>query len=148
GRSQIVFRRVVADVETPIGAYLKLADARQNTSLLERVQDGATRGRDSMIGLLPDVILKVERGRAGINRNAQLAPDAFSAIDTPPLEALRELVAASQCEVPAGLPSTAAGIYGYLGYEMVRLMEVLPDNNPDPLGFPDAILMRPTVLAV
>ena len=148
GRSQIVFRRVVADLETPIGAYLKLAEGRHNTFLLESVQDGATRGRYSMIGLLPDIILKVERGKASINRNAGLEPERFAPIDTPPLEALRALVAESQAEVPAGLPSTAAGIYGYLGYEMVRLMEVLPDTNPDPLGFPDAILMRPSVLAV
>jgi anthranilate synthase component I len=148
GRAQIVFRRVVADLETPIGAYLKLAEGRRNTFLLESVQDGATRGRYSMIGLEPDVILKVEKGKATINRNARLEPDAFTPIDTPPLEALRALVAESQSEVPAGLPSTAAGIYGYLGYDMVRLMEVLPDENPDPLGFPDAILMRPSVLAV
>jgi anthranilate synthase component 1 len=148
GRSQIVFRRVVADLETPIGAYLKLADGRQNTFLFESVQDGATRGRYSMIGLLPDIILKVVGGKASINRNAQLAPDDFTAIDTPPLEALRSLVAESQCDVPEGLPSTAAGIYGYLGYEMVRQMEVLPDSNPDPLGFPDSILTRPSVLAV
>jgi anthranilate synthase component I len=148
GRAQIVFRRVVADLETPIGAYLKLAEGRRNTFLLESVQDGATRGRYSMIGLEPDVILKVEKGKATINRNAGFEPDAFSPIDTPPLEALRALVAESQSEVPAGLPSTAAGIYGYLGYDMVRLMEVLPDDNPDPLGFPDAILMRPSVLAV
>jgi anthranilate synthase component 1 len=148
GRSQIVFRRVVADLETPIGAYMKLAEGRENTFLLESVQDGATRGRYSMIGLLPDVILKVERGQASLNRNAQLEPESFSPIGTPPLEVLRALVAESQCEVPPGLPSTAAGIYGYLGYEMVRHMEVLPDSNPDPLGFPDAILMRPSVLAV
>ena len=148
GRAQIVFRRVVADLETPIGAYLKLADGRRNTFLLESVQDGATRGRYSMIGLEPDVILKVERGKASINRNAGLTPDAFEPIDVGPLDALRALVAESQSDVPAGLPSTAAGIYGYLGYEMVRLMEVLPDENPDPLGFPDAILMRPSVLAI
>ncbi|HHY49123.1 MAG TPA: anthranilate synthase component I [Alphaproteobacteria bacterium] len=148
GRSQIVFRRVVADLETPIGAYLKLSDGRRNTFLLESVQDGATRGRYSMIGLLPDIILKVEKGRASINRTARLAPEAFEPVDAPPLAALRSLVAESQCDVPEGLPSTAAGIYGYLGYDMVRFMEELPDRNPDPLGFPDAILMRPSVLAV
>ncbi|MDP1730250.1 MAG: anthranilate synthase component I [Devosia sp.] len=148
GRAQIVFRRVVADLETPIGAYLKLAEGRQNTFLFESVQDGATKGRYSMIGLLPDIILKVEKGKATINRNAGLAPDTFVAVDRPPLQALRELVAESQADVPEGLPSTAAGIYGYLGYEMVRLMETLPDNNPDMLGLPDAILMRPSVLAI
>jgi anthranilate synthase component 1 len=148
GRAQIVFRRVVADLETPIGAYLKLAEGRENTFLLESVQDGATKGRYSMIGLLPDIILKVEKGKASINRDAGLAPDAFVAVEQPPLQVLRELVAESQADVPEGLPSTAAGIYGYLGYEMVRLMETLPDNNPDALGLPDAILMRPSVLAV
>jgi len=148
GASQIVFRRVVADLETPIGTYLKLAEGRENTFLLESVQDGSTKGRYSMIGLLPDILLKVEKGRASINRNAGLTPDAFTPIDQPPLEALRALVAESQTDVPEGLPSTAAGIYGYLGYEMVRHMEVLPDNNPDTLGLPDAILMRPSVLAI
>jgi anthranilate synthase component 1 len=148
GRPQIVFRRVLADLETPIGAYLKLAEGRRNTFLLESVQGGATRGRYSMIGLDPDIILKVVDGKARINRNAGLDPDSFETLDQPPLEVLRELVAESQCDVPEGLPSTAAGIHGYLGYDMVRQMEVLPDSNADTLGFPDAILMRPSVLAV
>ncbi len=148
GRAQIVFRRVVADLETPIGAYLKLAEGRKNTFLLESVQGGATRGRYSMIGFDPDVILKVEQGKASINRNAGHDPEAFTPIAEAPLDALRALVAESQADVPPGLPSTAAGIYGYLGYEMVRLMEVLPDRHDAGLGFPDAILMRPTVLAV
>src|SRR6185312_2550976 len=114
GASQIVFRRVVADLETPIGTYLKLAEGRANTFLLESVQDGSIKGRYSMIGLLPDVILKVEDGKASINRNAGLTPDAFVPVADPPLTALRSLVAESQTEVPEGLPATAAGIYGYL----------------------------------
>jgi anthranilate synthase component 1 len=148
GRAQILFRRVVADLETPIGAYLKLAEGRRNTFLLESVQDGATRGRYSIIGFDPDVILKVEHGKASINRHAGTRPDAFEPLDAGPLDALRALVAESQAEVPEGLPSTAAGIYGYLGYDMVRLMETLPDRHEDQLGFPEAILMRPSVLAV
>ncbi len=148
GRAQIVFRRVVADLETPIGAYLKLSEGRRNTFLLESVQDGAIVGRYSMIGLDPDIILKVEAGKASINRNAAVKADAFEPIATPPLEALRALVAESHIDVPSGLPATAAGIYGYLGYDMVRQMEVLPDSNPDDLGLPDAILSRPSVLAI
>jgi len=148
GRSQIVFRRVVADLETPVGAYLKLSEGRKNTFLLESVQDGATRGRYSMIGFDPDVMLKVEGGKAALNRNVLANPNAFELIDEPPLDVLRRLVAESQADVPPGLPSTAAGIYGYLGYDMVRLMEELPDKNTATLGLPDAILMRPSVLAV
>jgi anthranilate synthase component 1 len=148
GRAQIVFRRVVADLETPVGAYLKLSEGRRNTFLLESVQDGATRGRYSMIGFDPDIILRVEAGKASINRNAGLAGGLFEQVSQPPLDVLRALVAESQADIPPGLPSTAAGIYGYLGYEMVRLMERLPDRHDRGLDLPDALLMRPTMLAV
>jgi anthranilate synthase component 1 len=148
GRAQIVYRRVVADLDTPVGTYLKLSAGRKNTLLLESVQGGSTKGRYSIIGCEPDVILRVTGGKAEINRRALLSPDAFEPVSAPPLEALRALVAESQAEVPAGLPSTAAGVYGYLGYDMVRQMEVLPDDNPDTIGTPDAILMRPSILAV
>ena len=148
GESQIVWRRIVADLETPIGTYLKLAQDRRNTFLLESVQDGSTRGRYSIIGLLPDVILKVEQGTASINRQAQLDATAFEPLPDQPLDALRHLVADSQISVPEGLPPQSAGIYGFLGYEMVRYMEVLPDSNPDDLQLPEAMLMRPSLLAV
>jgi anthranilate synthase component 1 len=147
GRSQIVWRRVVADLETPVGTYLKLAQGRRNTFLLESVQDAAVRGRYSIIGALPDVILKVENGAASINRDVE-AGDNFVGVAGQPLDALRALVAESQIVVPEGLPPQSAGIYGYLGYEMVRYMEHLPDANPDELATPEAVLMRPSLLAV
>jgi anthranilate synthase component 1 len=147
GRAQIVFQRIVADLETPIGAYLKLSEGRHNTFLLESVQDGATKGRYSMIGFDPDIILKVEAGKASINRNVP-SGGSFAPVSEPPLDVLRALVAESQADIPEGLPSTAAGIYGYLGYEMVRLMERLPDRHGPGLGLPGALLMRPTVLAI
>ncbi|MFK4809100.1 anthranilate synthase component I [Devosia sp. ZW T5_3] len=148
GKSQIVWRRIVADLETPIGTYLKLAQDRTNTFLLESVQDGAIRGRYSIIGLLPDVILKVEAGQASINRTAQLDPDHYEPLSEAPLDALRTLVADSKIDVPPGLPPQSAGIYGFLGYEMVRYMEVLPNSNPDHLELPEATLMRPSLLAI
>src|SRR5690606_12397021 len=83
-----------------------------------------------------------------INRQAQLDPAAFEPMTAKPLDALRELVAESQIEVPSGLPPQSAGIYGYLGYEMVRYMEVLPNSNPDDLQTPEAVLLRPSLLAI
>ncbi len=148
GKSGLLWRRVVADLETPIGTYLKLAAGRSHSFLLESVQDGTTRGRYSMIGLLPDLILKVEDGKASINRTAQTSPDEFEPLDDLPLDALRKLVAESQIEMPPGLPPQSAGIYGYLGYEMVRYMELLPNGNPDDLQTPEALLMRPSLLAI
>ncbi|KKC34801.1 anthranilate synthase component I [Devosia psychrophila] len=148
GKSQIVWRRIVADLETPVGTYLKLAQGRKNTFLLESVQDASVRGRYSIIGTQPDVILKVEAGAATINRGAQVDETSFEPLSELPLDALRSLVADSKIDVPACLPPQSAGIYGYLGYEMVRYMEVLPDSNPDHLQTPEAILMRPSLLAI
>jgi len=148
GRSQIVWRRVVADLETPIGTYLKLAQGRSNTFLLESVQDGAIRGRYSIIGLMPDVILKVEEGQAAINRSAQIDADRFEPVAEAPLEALRALVASSRIDMPEELPPQSAGVYGFLGYEMVRYMEALPERNPDHLDLPEAMLIRPSLLAI
>src|SRR5207237_8534564 len=64
------------------------------------------------------------------------------------LRARRALIAGSRIELPDVLPPMAAGIFGYLGYDMVRLMEELPAPNPDPIGIPDAILLRPTIVVV
>ena len=86
--------------------------------------------------------------RAEINRTALTAPDAYSPCPRPPLEALRELIAECRIDLPDELPPPAAGLFGYLGYDMVRLMERLPNVNPDPLRTPDAILVRPTIVIV
>ncbi len=148
GKGQIVWRRIVADLETPVGTYLKLAQGRRNTFLYESVQDGAVRGRYSIIGSQPDVILKVEAGAPTINRSAQLNDAGFEPLQSLPLDALRQLVAESAIEVPPGLPPQSAGVYGFMGYDMVRYMEVLPDSNPDHLQTPEAMLMRPSLLAI
>jgi anthranilate synthase component 1 len=148
GSGQILWRRIVADLETPVGTYLKLSAGRTNSFLLESVQDGTTRGRYSIIGLEPDLILRVVDGQASMNRRAHADPEAFEPVAQPPLDALRALVKESRIEMPAGLPPQSAGIYGYLGYDMVRFMEVLPDSNPDTLGLPQAILSRPGLLAI
>jgi len=148
GRPQVVWTTLVADLETPVSAMLKLADGRSNCFLLESVEGGAVRGRYSLIGLKPDLIWRCRGERAEINRQARQDPDAFTACEQPSMAALRDLIEESAIEVPEALPPMAAGLFGYLSYDMVRLMERLPDDNPDVLGVPDALLIRPTVIAV
>ena len=116
--------------------------------LLESVEGGAVRGRYSIIGLDPDLIWRVNGARAEINRNARNDPEDFRPCEAAPLEALRALIAESRIALPDRLPPMAAGIFGYLGYDMVRLMEELPAANPDPIGIPDAVLVRPRVVIV
>ncbi len=149
GQGQVLWRERVADLETPVGAFLKLAGpGRANAFLLESVEGGSARGRYSAIGMEPDLIWRCRDGRAEVNRHALAAPHAFEPAPAPPMESLRATLAAMQMPLPPGVPPIAAGLFGYLGYDMVRLMERLPATNPDVLGIPDAVLMRPTLVAV
>src|SRR5436309_12565694 len=148
GEPQVVWTTLVADLETPVSAFLKIAGGRPMSCLLESVEGGAVRGRYSIIGLEPDLIWRVADGRAEINRNARSDPAAFSSCREKPLDALRTLVAESRIDLPNKLPPMAAGIFGYLGYDMVRLMEELPSAIADPIGIPDAVLMRPRLVLV
>ena len=148
GQGQVLYRRVVADLETPIGTYLKLAEGRRYSFLLESVEGGAVRGRYSIIGLEPDLLWRVVDDEAQINRSAAIDRDAYAPLPDQPLVALRSLIAESQIDMPKELPANSAGVFGYLGYDMVRFMEELPDTNPDTIGVPDALMMRPSILAV
>src|SRR6267154_1746724 len=148
GEPQVVCTTLVADLETPVSAFLKIAAGRPMSFLLESVEGGAVRGRYSIIGLDPDLIWRTVGGRAEINRAARDRRGRFTPCDDAPLAALRALIAESRIELPAALPPMAAGVFGYLGYDMVRLMEELPPPNPDPIGIADAILLRPTIVLV
>ena len=146
-RPQAVYARHVADLETPVSAFLKLGEGRNNAFLLESVQGGETRGRYSIIGLRPDLIWRCQGDAAEINRHA-LSRDAFSPLPEKPLESLRALIAETKMALPEGMPPMAVGLFGYLGYDMVRQIEKLPNMPPDKLGLPDAILLRPTITAI
>jgi anthranilate synthase component I len=149
GRACLVSVRLMGDLETPVSAYLKLSRGRKgNAFLLESVEGGAARGRYSMIGVDPDVIFRVRGDKAEINRDAQEDLSAFTPCARPPLEALRDLIAESAAPQREGLPPMAAGVFGYLGYDMVRQMERLAPAKEDKIGAPDAILLRPTVMVV
>jgi anthranilate synthase component I len=149
GEAQIVGHRLVADLETPVSAMLKLSRNTRYSFLLESVEGGAVRGRYSIIGLNPDVIWKVEGNAAQINRKALVDPGGpFESLQQEPLTALRDLLAASAIKLPEEAPPMAAGIFGYLGYDAVRWMEDLPAPNPDILGLPDGMMIRPTVMAI
>ncbi|HIJ38635.1 MAG TPA: anthranilate synthase component I [Rhodospirillaceae bacterium] len=152
GQAQVVWTKLVADLETPVSAMLKLADGKPNSFLLESVEGGANRGRYSFIGLKPDLIWRCSGNLAEVNRHARFDNEAFIpcpvAAKEGALASLRAIVAESTVDLPPGLPPMAAGLVGYMGYDMVRLVERLPDANPDRLNIPDGIFLRPTVMAI
>ncbi len=148
GENQIVYTRLAADLDTPVSLMLKLTGAQKDAFVLESVTGGEVRGRYSIIGMKPDLIWESHGDTARINRQARFDADAFEPLDGNPLDTLRSLIAESRIALPDDLPQAAAGLFGYLGYDMVRHVEQLPDVNPDPLGLPDAVMLRPSVVAV
>lgn len=133
GKTQLVWTWIPGDMETPVSAYLKLCGGGANSFLLESVEGGATLGRYSVIGFAPDMVWKHNLKK---DRNGE--------------KSLRAAIRASKIDsVPEGLPPMAvSGLFGYVGYGMIRLIENIPDANPDDLNIPDSALIRPTILAI
>lgn len=148
GKNQVVYTRLVADLDTPVSLMLKLAEARKDSFMLESVTGGEVRGRYSIIGMKPDLIWECRGKTSRINRLARFDADGFIPLALDPLTELRSILEESHIDLPQDLPPMAAGLFGYLGYDMIRLVEHLPNINPDPIGVPDAIMMRPSVVVV
>jgi len=148
GRPQVVVRRIVDDLETPVSAYLKVGWGRPHAFLLESVEGGALNGRYSIITLEPDVVWRCRDGVASIARGSDVAAKRYETQAGGALDSLRALIAETRFDLPEGLPPMAAGLFGVFGYDMVRLLEPLGAPNPDPLDLPDAVLTRPSVVAV
>jgi len=151
GDPVLITARRVDDLENPVSAYLKLAAGNANTFLLESVEGGAYRGRYSAIGLDPDLIWRCVGDKAEIARAPApgMAPSAFEPVDSKPLDSLRDVLAETRMPLPSGVAPLCAGLFGYLGYDMVRHVEDLPNHaGPDPLGAPDGLMVRPRVMVV
>jgi anthranilate synthase component I len=149
GENALVWTKVVTDTETPVSAMRKLMGEGGDAPcfLLESVQGGENRGRYSMVGLYPDRLWRCFGARAEAC-DLRAAVPTFTPLDAPALESLNAEIAHIAMIIPEGLPASAAGLIGYLGYDMVKQVEVLPHHNPDPIAIPDACLMRPRLMLI
>ena len=147
GEPQVLYTRLIDDLETPVSAYLKVGHGRPYAFLFESVEGGAWRGRYSIVTLEPDLVWRCRGHDAEISEGEDLKAGRFRP-DGPALASLKDLIRRSRLDLPEGLPPMAAGVFGALGYDMVRLAEELPHQNPDPLGLPDAVMTRPSIVAV
>ncbi|MEO1015666.1 MAG: anthranilate synthase component I [Pseudomonadota bacterium] len=152
GESQLVARRLAADLDTPVSAFLKLAGDRPFAFLLESVEGGDQLGRYSIIGMDPDAVWRADGEHASLNRSFTDDPLTFEQQDAAPLDSLKAFIEESRVAPPpdgAPLPPPmAAGVFGYLGYDIARQIERLPAPPPRYADTPDAIMMRPTLIAV
>ena len=139
-----VVRRLLADGETPVGLYRKLAGERPGTFLLESAEHGRAYSRYSFVGVRSQALLTE---RDGIAVWSGRPP-----VDVPrggdPLAAVRDTVDLLQTDPPQGLPPLTGGMVGYIGYDAVRRWERLPDANPDEVGIPEMGFLLATDIAV
>jgi anthranilate synthase component 1 len=148
GAPQLVWTRLIDDLETPVSAYLKIGHGRPYAFLFESVEGGAFRARYSIITLSPDLVWRCRGDVAEVAEGEDIAAGRYTRQDGGALDSLRDLVARSRIDLPPGLPPMAAGVFGAIGYDMIRLVERLPDVNPDPLDLPDAVMTRPSIVAI
>ncbi len=148
GQVQVVWIRLIDDLETPVSAYLKVARGRPYAFLFESVEGGAWRGRYSILAMKPNLVWRCRGDQAEISEGPAIEAGVFKPLTGGALDSLRDLVADTRVHLPAGLPPMAAGLFGVFGYDMVRLAERLPNMNADPLNLPDALLIRPSIVAI
>ena len=148
GRPALIWRKLVADTVTPVGAALRLMEEGRGDFLLESVEGGEVRGRYSLLGLEPDLVFRAEGDAAAINRSWRENRSAFEACDGGTLAAMRSLLEECRIDVPEDLPPALACLVGYFGYETVGLVEKMPRRGAQALDLPDMLFCRPTLLLV
>lgn len=145
-KPELIWRKRIADTETPVSAALKLFQPERGDFILESVEGGETRGRHSLIGIAPDLVFRAAGERAEINSQWMSNRDAFVPSPLPSLDALRALAASCRMDVPEELPPALACLVGYFGYETIGLVEKLPRAPQSALELPDMLFVRPTVI--
>ena len=147
-KNQVVYQRLSADLDTAVSLMLKLARNKKNSFLLESVTGGEIKGRYSVIGMDPDLVWQCygKKSQVKIKRHKKFSK--FVDCINPPLVALRQLISDTKIDFPKSLPQMSAGLFGFLGYDMIRLVEDLPDINPDVLKLPDAVMIRPQTVII
>ncbi len=158
-KSTILYKKIPADTITPVLASLKISqnfpEENNYNFLLESAEKGNNKGRFSVIGLMPDLVWKCQNAESFINKNFEKNPQNFAKENGHPIANLRQLINSSKIEwsnlkyASGALPEVCGGIFGYMSYDMVRLMEKMPNKNlQDDLKIPDSIFIRPQILII
>jgi anthranilate synthase component 1 len=141
-----VTRRLLADSETAVGIYRKLAGNRPGTVLLESAEQGKRWARYSFVGVHSAGVLTERDGRTEWLGDS--VPGLTDDLPADPLDAVRTLARRMRTPRVPGLPPLTGGLVGYLGYDVVRRLERLPETSTDDLGMPEIAMMLVTDLAV
>ena len=139
-----VYREILADMETPVSAFRKI-DSGNYAFLLESVEGGEQWGRYSFLGSNPSLVFQCKGRLVEVLEGGRVT--RFEA-GTDPLDAVKAILARYRPATVPGLPRFSGGLVGYLGYDLVRFIERLPDRAKDDLGLPDGILLLTDTLLI
>lgn len=142
----LTVRRRIGDIETPVGAMLKLGAEQAGAFLFESIQGGQTLGRYSFIGLMPEVWFRILDGRAETATSETF--DDAEVVDAQPVDALRAFAARARAKSDEDLPPMASGAFGYVGYDMIQHVEPVSITAPDDLNVPEALLIIPRIVII
>ncbi|HQO36656.1 MAG TPA: anthranilate synthase component I [bacterium] len=130
--------RILADLETPVSAYMKLSEGEDHAFLLESAEQLAGRGRYSFIGLRPSQIIASKNRHITVITGDQV--NKFELPETEdPLHTLRYVINRYKPAGHESLPPLCGGLVGYMGYEMIQHFEPVPFTKPDEYGMPDSV---------
>ncbi len=141
---QVIWKTIVSDTITPISILMRLED-HSNCFLLESVEGGTKRGRYSIIGMKPDLWWKSEGNKAYVKSKS--SPE-FTRESGQTFRSMKNLIDCSHIDLPPQLPRMSAGVFGYIGYDNVRLIENINELNKSEADFPDSLLIRPSLIIV
>jgi anthranilate synthase component 1 len=155
-KTTVLYKKIPTDTITAVASHLKLTKHFSDYNfLLESAENGNNKGRFSVIGINPDKVWKCIKGESIINHNFAKSPQNFTKQNGDPINNFRQFV--NNCKIDwqnltygsSQLPPVCAGVFGYMGYDMARLMEKLPDRQlKDELNIADSIFIRPQILIV
>ena len=147
--NQLIFKKIIADKETPVSIFEKVCTNQNNCFLLESVTGGENKARYSVIGMKPDLVWESTGSNCKISENFEdYSEPKFRKLNNNPLAELNKTIDRCKIDIPLGLPPMVAGLFGYVSYDVIRLIENLPHTNTDELDVPDIRLIRPTVLII
>ena len=139
-----VYRDILADMETPVSAFLKIDDKR-HSFLLESMEGGEKWARYSFLGSGPSVIVKSYGRFVEITRDGKTAKHAF---ENDPLEVIKKVLSAYKPVPDPSLPRFFGGAVGFMGYDVVQFFEDLPVRNKEGLNLPDIFFMITDTLVI
>ena len=143
-----VYREILADLETPVSAFLKI-DKSPYAYLLESVESQENIGRYSFLATQPSLVFESKDNTVTFTHFSSGYKNARSyQCLTTPVDELRKILSGFRFVPVKGLPRFCGGLVGYMGYDMVRFFEKIPDKNPDELGTPDCVFMLSETLAI